>query len=52
VGELGFYMTPDLRASAGYVFGEVSDRDFNSDQSADGFYFGLTMKMNQVWAGF
>lgn len=52
VGELGFYVTPDLRVSAGYVFGEVSDRDFNSDRSADGFYFGLTMKMNQVWAGF
>jgi len=52
VGELGFYVTPDLRVSAGYVFGEVTDRDFNSDRSADGFYFGLTMKMNQVWAGF
>ncbi len=52
VGELGFYVTPDLRVSAGYVFGEVSDRDFNSDRSADGFYLGLTMKMNQVWAGF
>ncbi len=52
VGELGFYLTPDLRLSAGYVFGEVSDRNFSSDRSADGFYFGLTMKMNQVWAGF
>lgn len=52
VGELGFYLTPDLRLSAGYVFGEVSDRDFNSDRSADGFYLGFTMKMNQVWAGF
>ncbi len=52
VGELGFYVTPDLRLSAGYGFGEVSDRDFNGDRSADGFYLGLTMKMNQVWAGF
>ncbi|KOR38463.1 hypothetical protein AM228_00140 [Planktothricoides sp. SR001] len=52
MGELGFYVTPDLRVSVGYVFGEVSDRDFNSDRSADGFYFSLTMKTNQVWAGF
>ena len=52
VTELGFYLTPDLRLSAGYVFGEVSDRDFESDRSADGFYFGLTMKVNQLWPGF
>jgi hypothetical protein len=47
VAELGFYVTPDLRLSGGYVFGEVSDRDFDSGRSADGFFFGLTMKMNQ-----
>jgi len=52
VAELGYYLTPDLRLSAGYVFGEVSDRDFDSDRSADGFYLGLTMKVNQLWPGF
>jgi hypothetical protein len=52
VAELGFYVTPDLRLSAGYVFGEVSDRDFDEGRSADGFYLGLTMKVNQLWPGF
>ncbi|NER32544.1 MAG: hypothetical protein F6J93_00425 [Oscillatoria sp. SIO1A7] len=52
VAELGFYITPDLRLSAGYVFGNVSDREFDRDRSAGGPYVGLTMKLNQLWPGF
>ena len=52
VAELGFYLTPDLRLSAGYVFGNVSDREFDSDRSSGGPYVGLTMKLNQLWPGF
>ena len=27
--EAGYYLTPDLRLSAGYAFGEIDDRDFS-----------------------
>lgn len=52
VAELGFYITPELRLSAGYVFGKVSDRDFDGDRSASGPYLGLSLKLNQLWPGF
>jgi len=52
VVEGGYYVTPDLRLSAGYVFGNVSDRDFDGDQSSSGPYFGLTVKVNELFSGF
>ncbi|MCT7984460.1 hypothetical protein NG796_14255 [Laspinema sp. A4] len=52
VAEVGYYLTPDLRLGLGYVFGKVSDRDFNGDRSASGPYLGLTVKLNELWPGF
>ncbi|NJN30270.1 MAG: TonB-dependent receptor [Synechococcales cyanobacterium RM1_1_8] len=50
--EGGYYITPDLRLSAGYVFGKVSDRDFDGNQSASGPYVGITLKVNELFRGF
>ncbi|MBW4544267.1 MAG: TonB-dependent receptor [Symplocastrum torsivum CPER-KK1] len=50
--ELGYYLTPNLRLSAGYAFGEVDDRDFSGSRSAGGPYFGLTVKLNGLFDGF
>jgi hypothetical protein len=44
--EAGYYLTPDLRLSAGYAFGEIDDRDFSGSRAADGFYMGLTFKLD------
>ncbi len=44
--EAGYYLTPDLRLSAGYAFGEIDDRDFSGSRAADGMYFGLTFKLD------
>ena len=52
VVEGGYFVTPDLRLSAGYVFGNVSDRDFDGDQSNSGPYVGLTVKVNELFSGF
>ncbi len=52
VAEVGYYLTPDLRIGLGYVFGKVSDRDFNGERSASGPYLGLTVKLNELWPGF
>ncbi|KAM3109724.1 TonB-dependent receptor [Phormidesmis sp. 146-33] len=50
--EAGYYLTPNLRLSAGYAFGRVSDRDFDGSRSAGGFYAGLTVKLNELFSGF
>lgn len=50
--EAGYYLTPDLRLSAGYVFGNVSDDDFNGSRSAGGPYIGLTVKLNNLFEDF
>jgi hypothetical protein len=50
--EAGYYLTPNLRLSAGYAFGRVSDRDFDGSRSASGFYAGLTIKVNELFSGF
>ncbi|MGB3199456.1 MAG: TonB-dependent receptor [Nodosilinea sp.] len=51
--EAGYYLNPNLRLSAGYSFGGVSDRDFNGSRSAGGPYFGLTLKLdNSLLEGF
>ena len=50
--ETGYYLTPNLRLAAGYVFGEISDRDFDNSRSASGPYIGLTVKLNELFSGF
>lgn len=50
--EAGYYVTPDLRASLGYSFGSVDDRDFSGYRSEGGVYFGLTLKVNELLGGF
>jgi hypothetical protein len=46
VAELGYYLNPNLRLSAGYVFGNISDRDLGGSRSASGPYVGLTIKLD------
>ncbi|AKG20362.1 hypothetical protein [Calothrix sp. 336/3] len=52
VVETGYYLTPNLRLGAGYVFGRVDDRDFSGTRSAGGAYIGLTLKLNELFDGF
>jgi hypothetical protein len=52
VVEAGYYLTPNLRLSAGYAFGKVDDRDFSGTRSAGGPYLGLTVKLNELFDGF
>ncbi|AVH74258.1 hypothetical protein [Nostoc sp. 'Lobaria pulmonaria (5183) cyanobiont'] len=52
VVETGYYLTPNLRVSAGYVFGKVDDRDFSGTRSAGGAYLGFTVKLNELFDGF
>ncbi len=49
--EAGYYLTPNLRLSAGYAFGNANDRDLGS-RSASGPYVGLTVKINELFSGF
>ena len=46
--EAGYYLSPNLRLSAGYSFGGVYDRDFNGSRSAGGPYLGLTLKLDNT----
>ena len=50
--EGGYYLTPNLRLSAGYAFGNVDDEDFSGSRSAGGLYAGLTVKLNELFDGF
>ena len=50
--EAGYYLTPELRLSAGYVFGEADDEDFTGTRSAGGPYLGITVKLNSLLDGF
>ena len=50
--EAGYYLTPNLRFSAGYAFGNVDDRSFGGSRSASGPYVGLTVKLNELFDGF
>ncbi|MGB7443682.1 MAG: hypothetical protein WA919_21675, partial [Coleofasciculaceae cyanobacterium] len=52
LAELGYYLTPNLRLSAGYAFGEIDDRDFSGSRSAGGLYFGLTIKLSDLFDSF
>ena len=50
--EAGYYLSPELRLSAGYVFGSADDEDFTGTRSAGGPYFGMTVKLNGLLDGF
>ena len=50
--EAGYYLTPELRLSAGYVFGSADDEDFTGTRSAGGPYLGMTVKLNGLLDGF
>ncbi|MBD2073183.1 TonB-dependent receptor [Phormidium sp. FACHB-592] len=53
VAEVGYYLTPNLRLAAGYMFGSVGDRDFGSNsRSSGGPYLGITIKLNELFNGF
>jgi hypothetical protein len=53
VGEIGYYLTPNLRLAAGYSSGSVnSDRDFSGSRSGAGPYAMVTFKLNELWDGF
>lgn len=53
VGEVGYYLTPNLRLAAGYSSGAVNaDRDFSGTRSAGGLYAGITVKLNELFDGF
>ena len=50
--EAGYYLTPEFRMSAGYVFGSADDEDFSGTRSAGGPYLGMTVKLNSLLDGF
>jgi hypothetical protein len=50
--EAGYYLTPNLRLAAGYSFGKVDDRDFSGSRSSGGLYFGITLKLNELFDSF
>jgi len=52
VVEAGYYLSPNLRLSAGYAFGKIDDQDFSGTRSAGGLYLGLTLKLNELFDGF
>ncbi|MEM9541780.1 MAG: hypothetical protein AAGA60_20075 [Cyanobacteria bacterium P01_E01_bin.42] len=52
VVDVGYYLTPDVRLGVGYVFGNVNDEDFSGYRSNNGVFFGVTMKVNELFNGF
>lgn len=52
--ELGYYLTPDLRFGLGYSFGSVDNDGFGGGgyRSASGPYFGVQLKVNELFNGF
>lgn len=53
VGEVGYYLTPNLRLAVGYSSGSVNvDRDFSGSRAASGLYAGITVKLNELFDGF
>ena len=50
--EAGYYLSPEFRLSAGYVFGRADDEDFTGTRSAGGPYVGMTVKLNGLLDGF
>jgi hypothetical protein len=50
--EGGYYLTPNLRFSAGYSLGRVKDRDLGASRQKQGLYIGATLKLNELFPGF
>jgi hypothetical protein len=50
--EAGYYLSPEFRIAAGYVFGSADDEDFTGTRSAGGPYLGMTVKLNGLLDGF
>lgn len=50
--EAGYYLSPEFRIAAGYVFGRADDEDFTGTRSAGGPYLGMTVKLNGLLDGF
>ena len=50
--DIGYYLTPNLRLALGYSFGRSHDLDFSGQRFAGGLYFGLTVRLDQLWGGF
>jgi len=50
--EAGYYLSPEFRIAAGYVFGSADDDDFTGTRSAGGPYLGMTVKLNGLLDGF
>ncbi len=46
VGEVGYYLNPNLRLSAGYVIGDANDRDLGNSRSASGPFVNMTIKLD------
>ena len=44
--EVGYYLNPNIRLSAGYAFGAINDRDLGNSRSSDGPYLGVTLKLD------
>ncbi len=51
--EAGYYLTPNLRLSAGYALGRVDDPTIaGGNRAASGGYLGFTVKVNELFSGF
>ncbi len=51
--EAGYYLTPNLRLSAGYGLGRVDDPTISGgNRAASGGYLGFTVKVNELFSGF
>ncbi len=52
LGELGYYVNPNLRLAGGYSLGRASDRDFDGSRTVGGPYFGVSLKLDNLFQGF
>jgi hypothetical protein len=51
--EAGYYLTPNLRLSAGYGLGRVDDPTISGgNRAASGGYLGFTVKVDEFFSGF
>jgi hypothetical protein len=50
--EIGYYLTPYLRFAAGYALGSINGNVFDSNRSASGAYFDVTVKLDTLFSGF
>lgn len=52
LGELGYYINPNLRLAGGYSFGRADDKDFTGTRTVGGPYFGVSLKLDSLFQGF